>query len=184
MDPETGCGLPSTGEKARLLISRAHWFWNSIGPISAAAAKGTSMSQQPEITYIKWLLLLGGQLDTESIPSVVNDKGSQASIVFRYILKHSEKSLPHPVYNLIWRLKLQFEIAPFEVAKRKRFRLLIKISEDLECITDFFSRSIKRRMGSFSFEFVLPATFSGLFRHFLEVEMAKLSLKKLWEVHS
>jgi len=39
-------------------------------------------------------------------------------------------------------------------------------------------------MGSFSFEFVLPATFSGLFRHFLEVEMAKLSLKKLWEVYS
>ena len=59
------------------------------------------MSQLPEFMYIDWLLLLGGQLDTESIPSVVNDKGSQASIVFRYILKHSEKSLPHPVYNLI-----------------------------------------------------------------------------------
>ena len=44
MDPETGCGLPSTGENAILLIGRARWFWNSIGPILAAAAKGTSMS--------------------------------------------------------------------------------------------------------------------------------------------
>ena len=44
VDPETGCGLLLTGKKARLLIGRAHWFWNSIGPILAAAAKGTSMS--------------------------------------------------------------------------------------------------------------------------------------------
>ena len=42
-DPETGCGLPSTGEKARLLIGRALWFWNSIGPILAASAKGNSI---------------------------------------------------------------------------------------------------------------------------------------------
>ena len=39
MDPETGCGLPSTGQKARLLIGTACWFWNSIGRISAADAK-------------------------------------------------------------------------------------------------------------------------------------------------
>ena len=44
MDPETGCGLPLTGEKARLLIGTAFWFWNSIGPILAAAAKGNSMN--------------------------------------------------------------------------------------------------------------------------------------------
>ena len=31
MDIETGCDLPSTGKKARLLIGTAHWFWNSIG---------------------------------------------------------------------------------------------------------------------------------------------------------
>ena len=37
MDPETGCGLPSTGKKARFLIGRVCWFWNSIGPISDAA---------------------------------------------------------------------------------------------------------------------------------------------------
>ena len=43
MDPETVCGLPSTSKKARLLIGRARWYWNSIGPILATAAKGTSM---------------------------------------------------------------------------------------------------------------------------------------------
>ena len=26
MDPETGCGLPSTGQKARLLIGEACWI--------------------------------------------------------------------------------------------------------------------------------------------------------------
>ena len=36
MDPETGCGLPSTGKKARPLIGTACWFWNSIGWILAA----------------------------------------------------------------------------------------------------------------------------------------------------
>ena len=36
MDPETGCGLLSTGQKARLLIGGACWFWNSISQISAA----------------------------------------------------------------------------------------------------------------------------------------------------
>ena len=45
MDPETGCGLPSTGEKARLLIGRARWLWNPIGPITAPAFKGTSMDK-------------------------------------------------------------------------------------------------------------------------------------------
>ena len=39
MDPETGCGLPSTGEKTRLLIGRACWFRNSIGWILAAAVR-------------------------------------------------------------------------------------------------------------------------------------------------
>ena len=36
MDPDTGCGLPSTGEKA---IGEAHWFWNSIGWILAASVR-------------------------------------------------------------------------------------------------------------------------------------------------
>ena len=39
MDPETGCGLPSTGQKARLLAGTACWFWNSIGRISAVAVR-------------------------------------------------------------------------------------------------------------------------------------------------
>ena len=39
MDPEKGCGLPSTGQKVRLLIGTAHWFLNSIGWISAATIK-------------------------------------------------------------------------------------------------------------------------------------------------
>ena len=39
MDTETGCGLPSTGEKTRLLIGTARWFWNSIGWILAAAVR-------------------------------------------------------------------------------------------------------------------------------------------------
>ena len=38
MDSRTVC-LPSTGEIARLLIGRACWFWNHIGPISAAAVR-------------------------------------------------------------------------------------------------------------------------------------------------
>ena len=33
MDPETGCGLPSTGQKVRVWICTAYWFWNSIGRI-------------------------------------------------------------------------------------------------------------------------------------------------------
>ena len=36
MDPETGCGLSAAGQKARLLIGTASWFWNSIGCISEA----------------------------------------------------------------------------------------------------------------------------------------------------
>ena len=36
MDPETGCGLPSTGQKARLLIGA---FSNSIDKILAAAVR-------------------------------------------------------------------------------------------------------------------------------------------------
>ena len=39
MDPETGCGLLSTSQKARLLIGTACWFWNSLGQISAAAVR-------------------------------------------------------------------------------------------------------------------------------------------------
>ena len=39
MDIETGSGLPSNGQKARLLIGTACWFWNSIGWILAAAAE-------------------------------------------------------------------------------------------------------------------------------------------------
>ena len=39
MDTETGCGLPSTCEKARLLIGAASWIWNSIGWILAAAVR-------------------------------------------------------------------------------------------------------------------------------------------------
>ena len=39
MDPETGYGLPSTGQKVRLLIGTACWFWNSIGWIFAAALR-------------------------------------------------------------------------------------------------------------------------------------------------
>ena len=46
MDSETGCGLPSTCKKERRLIGRVCWFWNSIDQISAAAAKGTSMTTQ------------------------------------------------------------------------------------------------------------------------------------------
>ena len=38
MDTETGYGLPSSGEKARLL-STACWFWNSIGWNLAAAVQ-------------------------------------------------------------------------------------------------------------------------------------------------
>ena len=34
MDPVTGCGLQSTGQKVRLLIGTACWFWNSICQIS------------------------------------------------------------------------------------------------------------------------------------------------------
>ena len=30
---------PETGQKVKLLISTAHWFWNSIGKISAAALR-------------------------------------------------------------------------------------------------------------------------------------------------
>ena len=36
MDTETGCGLPSTCEKVRLLIGKSCWFWNSIDWILAA----------------------------------------------------------------------------------------------------------------------------------------------------
>ena len=36
MDPETGCGLPSTGQKVRLLIGTDCWFKNSNGQILAA----------------------------------------------------------------------------------------------------------------------------------------------------
>ena len=39
MDQETGCDLPTTGQKARLIIGSASWFWNYIGPILAAADK-------------------------------------------------------------------------------------------------------------------------------------------------
>ena len=39
MDIETGCGLPSSDEKTRLLIGTAGWFWNSIGWILAAAVR-------------------------------------------------------------------------------------------------------------------------------------------------
>ena len=46
MDPKTGCGLPSAGQKARLLIGAACWFLNYIGRISSTA---TSMG----ITGIK-----------------------------------------------------------------------------------------------------------------------------------
>ena len=44
MEPETGCVLPSTGEKARLLIGTAHWFWNSIGWILAAGVRELAWS--------------------------------------------------------------------------------------------------------------------------------------------
>ena len=44
MDPETVWGLPSSGKEERLLIGRAHWYCISIGPILAAAVKGTSMT--------------------------------------------------------------------------------------------------------------------------------------------
>ena len=40
MDPETGCGLLSTGQKARLVICTACQFWNSIGPFSATSIGG------------------------------------------------------------------------------------------------------------------------------------------------
>ena len=39
MDPETGCGLPSTGQKASLLIGAACLFWNCIGQILATALR-------------------------------------------------------------------------------------------------------------------------------------------------
>ena len=38
MDPETGCGLPTTGQKAKVLIGPASWFWNSIGQIFAGVS--------------------------------------------------------------------------------------------------------------------------------------------------
>ena len=37
MDPETGCGLQSTGQKGRLLIGAAGWFWIFISQILAGA---------------------------------------------------------------------------------------------------------------------------------------------------
>ena len=39
MDPETGCGLPSTGQKVRLLIGTACWFWNFTRQILAAVVR-------------------------------------------------------------------------------------------------------------------------------------------------
>ena len=45
IDPATVWGLPSTGEKAKLLIGWVYWHCNSIGPILAAAAKGNSMNK-------------------------------------------------------------------------------------------------------------------------------------------
>ena len=49
MDPETGCGVPSTGEKARLLIGRACWFWNSIGQILAVLLRALASMAQPPL---------------------------------------------------------------------------------------------------------------------------------------
>ena len=43
MEPETGFGLPTTAKKARLLIGRACWSWNSIGPILAAAVRALAL---------------------------------------------------------------------------------------------------------------------------------------------
>ena len=42
MDPETGCGLPSTGQNAGFLIGAACWFGNSIGQILATAVRPLS----------------------------------------------------------------------------------------------------------------------------------------------
>ena len=47
MDPETWHGLPSTGQKARLLTGTACWFWNSIGPNFSSCCKVTSMNVSP-----------------------------------------------------------------------------------------------------------------------------------------
>ena len=57
MDAETGCGLQSTGEKARLLIGTACWFWNPIGWILAAAGRvKTSMMIYKEFSRNKKLI--------------------------------------------------------------------------------------------------------------------------------
>ena len=59
MDPETGSGLPSTGQKARLLIGKALWFWNSIGRILAAAVRqlawvGWDLSTEAQLTRVNY----------------------------------------------------------------------------------------------------------------------------------
>ena len=47
MDPETGCGLPSTCKKARLLIGAACWFRNSIGWVLAASVRALAWKNSP-----------------------------------------------------------------------------------------------------------------------------------------
>ena len=49
MDPKTGCGLPSTGQNARLLIGTARLFGSSIGQISAAAVRPLAWTQPPTL---------------------------------------------------------------------------------------------------------------------------------------
>ena len=49
MDPETGCGLPSTGQNVRLLIGAACGFWYSIGQILATAVRPLAWLLQTSI---------------------------------------------------------------------------------------------------------------------------------------
>ena len=53
-NPETGCGLPSTGQKARLIIGKTCWFWNSIGQISAAAVRPLYWSLELWREFVPW----------------------------------------------------------------------------------------------------------------------------------
>ena len=48
MDQETGCGLPLTGQKGRLLIGTG----NSIGRILAAAVMTLACPQTPKPTFV------------------------------------------------------------------------------------------------------------------------------------
>ena len=61
MDSETWCGLPSTDQKARLIIGAACCFWNFFGQSSAAAVWPLAWLQHPTpiIRVLGWYLVTG-----------------------------------------------------------------------------------------------------------------------------